>query len=80
MRTRRHQQRAQAVDRAFAVAQGAGVIRRWERIPDSTPERPYWSADPRSLIVRAPTTYDLRDAELFLSGVAAALTATTDAP
>ena len=76
----RRQRRIDSVDRGFAHAQRVGAIRDWRRFPDSTPQRPFWAAEPRSLLVRMPHTYDLHDAELFLAGVAAALTATTDAP
>lgn len=74
------QQRVDAVERGFARAVRAGAIREFHRLPDSTDQRPFWAAEPRSLIVRMPHTFDLAQAELFLAGVAAGLTVTTDAP
>lgn len=77
---RRTAQRADAVDRAFQHATDLGALHRWSRIPDTTPDRPFWTIDPQSATVQLPERYlNLHDAELVATGLAAALTVTTEA-
>ncbi len=66
--------RVAAIDRGMDNAMTRGALHSWSK-GDSL-GAPLWRVEPASPIVRMPTaTLDTHEAELFLAGVAAGLTA-----
>jgi hypothetical protein len=74
--------RALAVNRGMENAKQRGVLRGWRRYTQHAPVwEPYWVPEPTSASVHLATPLlNLHDAELFLAGVAAALTSLPGQP